>query len=587
MTPWGIKAISVCAGSFSILFVCLSSLWTLCPPLSVPSVLNSYSHTQNQSDPQNTAPVLRVRVNLVVVPVVVRDSAGHSIGNLHAEDFRLLDNGQPQDIIQFAVEKAAEQPLTPSVAASQLQNASLNPPPTRMFVAPQRFTALFFDDIHLQPGNLPNVRNAALRYLSHVPFANERVAIFTASGQTTQEFTDNRPKLDVALNRIRPHHLPGAGMKDCPDVSHYQADQIVNKHDSQALDVAVQDAMMMCGITPQAIATDMALQSANRALEDGDREARYSLNALREVVKRVASTPGQRSIILASPGFLVTGGDADQAILIDRAVRSRIVISALDARGLYSATQLGDISQSVGGRATAAERITFNNNSDLAVEGVLSEIADETGGTFFHNSNDLEEGFRRVGGIPEYTYVLGFSPSATKLDGKFHTLKVTLNSHEKLEVTARHGYFAPSQEASPEQIAKQEIEQALFSSGKTHDLPIDLRVLTVKADDPIARLTIRANVDLSQLASHAIDGQNRNELTFVTAIFDRDGKYLTGNTRVVGVHWNQGESPRSSQENKALDVSFILKPGDYMVRIVARDAESQHLFAETRPLQIH
>src|SRR6202007_1976493 len=105
-------------------------------------------------------------------------------------------------------------------------------------------------------------------------------------------------------------------------------------------------------------------------------------------------------------------------------------------------------------------------------------IANETGGTFFHNSNDLEEGFRRAGGIPEYTYVLGFSPSGAKLDGKLHTLKVTLTSQEKFELTARHGYFAPSQNASAEEIAKQELEQALFSAGKTRDLPIQLLIQT-------------------------------------------------------------------------------------------------------------
>jgi VWFA-related protein len=599
MNLWSSKTSSV-GTPFWTLFVaplCLFFFSVNSVPLpAVPSVLNSFSDQSSAntpantaSQPQNPAPVLRVRVNLVVVPVVVRDAAGHSIGNLRAEDFRLLDNGKPQEITQFALEKANEQPLAPP-SVSQPQNASLAPPPIHMFVAPQRFTALFFDDIHLHFDNLPSVRSAALRYLSTAPLSTERVAIFTSSGQTTQEFTDDRAKLDDALNRIRPHHLPGAGMKDCPEVSHYQADQIINKHDAGALDVAVQDAMMFCGATQglqEDIALQMALQAANRALEDGDRQARYSLSALRDVVKRLASTPGQRSIILASPGFLVTDGDIDQATVIDRAIRSRIVINALDARGLYTSSQFGDISQRVGGPATAIERTRFNNNSDIAVEGVLSEIANETGGTFFHNSNDLEEGFRRAGGIPEYTYVLGFSPSGAKLDGKFHTLKVTLNSQEKFEVTARHGYFAPSQNASAEEIAKQELEQALFSAGKTRDLPIQLLIQTVKADDPIARVTVRANVDLNELPSRSIDGQNRNELTFVTAIFDRDGKYVNGNTRVIGVHWKQEESQRPPAAGKALDVSFMLKPGEYMVRVVARDAETQQLFAETRPLQIH
>jgi hypothetical protein len=64
------------------------------------------------------------------------------------------------------------------------------------------------------------------------------------------------------------------------------------------------------------------------------------------------------------------------------------------------------------------------------------------GPVFFHNNNDLREGFRRSTEVPEYIYVLGFSPQ--KLDGKFHKLKVKVSS-EKVTVQARPGYYALKQ----------------------------------------------------------------------------------------------------------------------------------------------
>jgi hypothetical protein len=48
------------------------------------------------------------------------------------------------------------------------------------------------------------------------------------------------------------------------------------------------------------------------------------------------------------------------------------------------------------------------------------QLAEGAGGTFFHNNNDLTEGFERVAATPEFSYVLGFSPVALKEDGSFH-----------------------------------------------------------------------------------------------------------------------------------------------------------------------
>src|SRR3954453_2794433 len=55
---------------------------------------------------QKDEPALfKARVNLVPVPVVVRDRKGKAVGTLTKEDFQLLDRGKPQFIARFSVEK--------------------------------------------------------------------------------------------------------------------------------------------------------------------------------------------------------------------------------------------------------------------------------------------------------------------------------------------------------------------------------------------------------------------------------------------------------------------------------------------------
>ena len=46
---------------------------------------------------------------------------------------------------------------------------------------------------------------------------------------------------------------------------------------------------------------------------------------------------------------------------------------------------------------------------------VIANLADGTGGTFYHGTNDYDEGFTRVAAAPEYKYVLsGFSSARSE-----------------------------------------------------------------------------------------------------------------------------------------------------------------------------
>src|SRR5689334_12310976 len=58
----------------------------------------------------DTPATFRTKVNLVLVPVVVRDRQGHVVGNLTKDDFQLFDRGKPQTISSFSVETLQNQP---------------------------------------------------------------------------------------------------------------------------------------------------------------------------------------------------------------------------------------------------------------------------------------------------------------------------------------------------------------------------------------------------------------------------------------------------------------------------------------------
>jgi VWFA-related protein len=87
--------------------------------------------------------------------------------------------------------------------------------------------------------------------------------------------------------------------------------------------------------------------------------------------------------------------------------------------------------------------VQYRGYSAVLNEDVMAELADGTGGTYFHNSNDLQGGLQELTVAPEYVYLLELSLQKVKADGSYHPLKVKVDKNG-LKVAARRGYLAPS-----------------------------------------------------------------------------------------------------------------------------------------------
>ncbi len=514
---------------------------------------------------QPPTPTFSTRVNLVTVPVVVRDKDGRAIGTLKKEDFQIFDKGRLQTITQFTVEAGSE------VREEGVAVAANGPPPPA-----SRFVAYLFDDLHITFAEMVRLRAAALLHLDESLLPGDRAAVYTTSGQGTVEFTADKARLRAAveamISRQRAAHSPA----DCPNVDEYQADMIANQSDPQALDLAVASyrACAQNSDKSRVKAEMYAREAAQRVLLISDGAAQQAMGALRSAVQRMSTLPGRRAIVLISPGFLVTlDHRREEADTIDMAIHAHVLVNALDARGLYAYTPGGDPAQmSSGAGAGRGDRTRQQSGSAAAQGDALGEFAAGTGGSLFHNGDNLLEGFRRTAEWPAFTYVLGFVPPELKFDGSYHALKVQVKMRD-VDLQVRKGYYEPKHPDDSVDASKEGLSALLFSRKDEAGIAVDLEAKAAKVSETSARLSLVAHTDFKHVVFHQEAGMNRARLTVAAAVFDPDGLLVTTLEKDFVLNLTGERMEQAIARGVALPLSLDVAPGSYTIRLIVRDKE--------------
>ena len=576
-------------------------------PAFAPCTLKAQTTNPQEISSRDVEPTFKLQAerNLVTVRVVVRNKKGETVDNLRQEDFQLLDHGKKQIIVHFSVEKptlkATEPPARESAEKTTPAEPGAPEGPPPAFTPPRRFVGLYFNDVNTGFSGLARSRDAADRFLQASLHPGDRVGVFTASGQKPLDFTDDLAKVHQALADLRPHPLISRD-ETCGAITPYEAYLIVefsgigstssgiNPTPDNDVIALVADEIQNCSALPNPPSAEEIRMEALRVQSESETRALVTLRGIESLVHLMTTLPGQRSVVIVSDGFLSQTLGAALNQISDRALHANIVINALDSRGPYVGSAIADASQARPAETNSPSLLALKEalmkEEALRESEAMGTLAQDTGGILFENNNDLEAGFRRVAALPDTSYTLAFSPENLKHDGAFHPIKVTLVSPKGLTVQARKGYYAPKKAEDLAAQEKEDLQDAVFSQNEMQALPIQVNTQFFMIDKSNAEIDVVTHVDLQQLHFRKEGDRNLDNLTFVTALFDRDGHYVTGQQKSLELRLRGQSLEKVLRTGVKVETELNVKAGIYLVRTVVRDSESGQVSALNRTIEI-
>ena len=599
LVKWKISLATIAAGLVAIPFVSGQN--------SGGAAANPYEgQIQVASWPYSPAQAkIQVKSALIDIGVVVRDAKGKPVGGLRKEDFQVFDNGKQREITNFSVllgnGQQGDEPGANAPEAAPDRDIQ-----SKAKISP-RYVAFFFDDATMEPPDLIAARKAAQNYLETPLGAAEKVGIFTTSGYVTTDFTSDAPTLKASLARVLPRpRRPGQSALSCPRIGPYQAYQIVTEGGtlqlSQAFQLAysqavqchcvVQDPSGLCASTE---IKDVEEQ-ARRVLDQSTDVALDSLRSLYGLVRFMTRLPGRRSIVLASDGFFTQNIQLERDRVIDSAAQAQIAINSIYAGGLYEAGSFAEGSASPNlphpvGSGNTVPRLdlisygsTIQQDEASYSQDVLSAFSEGTGGTFFHNNNDINRGVKELAAPPDVAYSLAISGDNIKNDGSFHSLKIHTPNVSKVTVAARRGFFAPTSNPPPDPAER--MRKMVLGPEELNAVPVALNVEQLRPDEKVAGLRVNIKVDLKKLSYQNVADHKIQKILFVSALLDAKGNFLTGVAGEMNMKLTPATLKKIEGQGAEAKISLQAPPGKYKLREIVEEWVHRKFTTTTRDVTI-
>ena len=508
------------------------------------------------SDP----PRFRIAVDVVRLDAVVTDKHGKLVTDLTADDFDVHQDGRPQKISLVRWVPITGSQTTAGTPVQPPAGSSATPPAARLARDEvQRTIMIVVDDLGTSFESYPPMRDALHRLVDDQLGPNDLVAVLRTStpGNALQQFTSDRKALHAAIDALEWYWQSRTGIEGLSPIG-------------QATAISIGGQMF----TAPGFSDLEGLRSSM--------SAQNSFASLATLIHATKELPGRKAMIFVSEGMRMVdrydgpGGAIGQGVIPDirtsmprdhvedQAVRSGVVIYALDPRGLQSGRLRPDDDLSKASSAGVVTAAADRHQFLIDTQDALSHLSEQTGGFAILNTNDLANGFKRITDDQRGYYLIGYVPD----DGTFAKPGKTVRYHKISVEVKRPGLtvrthkaflgFSDDDKRTAPSVGG-DLLLAALSPFDSDGIPVSL---TTRPSDASGKLGI-----VGQVRADGIGEQGADVL----------GLVIDANGTIV----SSGTSSTESGPQQIEASLYVPKPGTYQVRFAVRDRRTTAIGSDT------
>ena len=395
------------------------------------------AQTTEAPSPEQPGTTFRSGVTLIRTDVIVRDANGAFVPDLAPSDFRIEEDGVPQEVASMIL-----------VHGGRVFNQLVPPPPVREGIIlperrvqsqiPGRIIVFFVDAMHLEPEVTPRVRHFVKEVADTLVHDGDLVGLISnGSAGTAVDLTYDLGHVKSAVdgivgNGMTPRDLIENTQEgpDGPGELRWRAHRAFLTVNNVLEGLAqIQDRRkVIIYVSSGYDLNPFALQRLHRVpLRDELLRERPLDLAGENVDPTEILNPLNR---IERQGAVFADGEliAELAEITDTATRANATLYTMDPRGLISAP---DIDYDV--------PIDAWREYMMAARSSLRTLAELTGGISIVNTNNFSELLRRIDAETSDYYVVGYYTSNPDPTHRHRTLRVTV-ARDGLDVQARDSY---------------------------------------------------------------------------------------------------------------------------------------------------